>query len=45
MRGSGKFCQRGSNSDNDFSLVDEGRTEDLYTSNTKSEPSSVIARQ
>ena len=41
MRGSRKFCQRGSNSGNIF-FFDEGRTEDLY--NTKSMPSSAHQR-
>ena len=41
MRGSRKFCQRGSNSGNIF-LFDEGRTEDLY--NTKCMPSSAHQR-
>ena len=45
MRGSRKFCQRGSNSDKFFVfvfLVDEGRTEDPY--NNKSWPSSAHQR-
>ena len=30
MRGSRKFCQRGSNSDNVFILVNEGRVDPKY---------------
>ena len=41
MRGSRKFCQSGSNYDNDF-LVDEGRREDPNT--TICGPSSVRQR-